>query len=145
MILKDMNEYESLWPHQVTGPLTWTRDCMALPRPLSAMVPWWLWLGGVGALRDFSGRPGIWMYKFIRFRKTMQSGSSGLPRLQSIGNVPDTRRNQLARVAKLRAGGVSVREKVKNNADWFITSFQEVLVPCPNSRACDGLWSFLAN
>lgn len=28
-------------------------------------------------------------------------------------------------------GGVSVREKVKNNADWFITSFQEVLDVLP--------------
>ena len=117
---------------QVTEPLTWTRDCMALPRPLSAMVPWWLWKG-------------TWdLDKFIRFRfrkeKTMQSGSKW-----KLLGCPDCNRLGDARIAPLPARGVSVREKVKNNADWFITSFQEVLVPCRNSRACDGLWRFLAN
>ena len=53
-------------------------------------------------------------------------------RLQSIGDT-GTKTNQVARIAP-PAGGVSVREKVKNNADWFITSFDEVLVPCRNSR-----------
>ena len=72
---------------QVTEPLTWTRDCMALPRPLSAMVPWWLWKG-------------TWdLDKFIRFRfrkeKTMQSGSKwkllGCPDCNRLG-MPVLRR-----------------------------------------------------
>ena len=97
---------------------------------------------GYGALVAVEGDLGFGQIHQIQiperedYAKWIKVEAFGLPWLQSIGD---------ARIAPLPAGGVSVREKVKNNADWFITSFQEVLVPCRNSRVCDGLWRFLAN